>query len=284
MPYFFNRIALISLITACLPSYAAAQIIDVKSGAEISEQALARHLRTQDIVLLGELHDNPWHHSLRAALIPQFAAKDVSIIAEHLPAPAQVHFSGHTLADLEAAGFQSQAWAWPLHQPLFEALHQEGYTVFGGNLQKGSSRQWMLKGEAAMPDDLAVTYRRAPLSPQAQASLDQDLLDGHCGKLPEKYRQPMRMVQHATDASLANALLQHRPSVLVAGNGHVRKDYGVPQVLHAVTPQLKVTSVGFYEKSGDLKELLKSLSGRYDFVWLTDRADRSDPCDNFTLK
>jgi uncharacterized iron-regulated protein len=83
---------------------------------------------------------------------------------------------------------------------------------------------------------------------------------------------------------MTTALLDHRPSVLVAGNGHVRKDYGVPQVINALAPSLKTSAVGFYEGGRDSGELIQSLAGRYDYVWLTDGAERSDPCENFKLQ
>ena len=41
----------------------------LRSGEQITEQALTDKLRAQDIVLLGELHDNAHHHALRAGLI-----------------------------------------------------------------------------------------------------------------------------------------------------------------------------------------------------------------------
>jgi uncharacterized iron-regulated protein len=72
--------------------------------------------------------------------------------------------------------------------------------------------------------------------------------------------------------------------VLVAGNGHVRKDYGVPQALSALVPALKQTAVGFYEADSPREELVKSLAGRYDIVWLSEAAERSDPCENFKIK
>ena len=56
------------ILRACLlsaffcPGLAAAVILDLSSGKEISEPILAERLRSADIVLLGELHDNPFHH------------------------------------------------------------------------------------------------------------------------------------------------------------------------------------------------------------------------------
>ncbi|MEY2824669.1 MAG: hypothetical protein RLZ64_1207, partial [Pseudomonadota bacterium] len=32
------------------------------------------------------------------------------------------------------------------------------------------------------------------------------------------------------------------------------------------------------------EELVKSLRGRYDIVWISEPAERSDPCENFKIK
>ena len=262
----------------------AAEILDLASGNEISEPVLAERLRSADVVLLGELHDNPFHHQARASFIPRFADSKTTIVAEHLPAGRRVTVTGDLGSDLEAAGFNRSGWGWPLHQPLFESVLGRGYALIGGNLPAGFSKELVAQGQAAMALSMARSYEQSTLPDTARNQLEQDLIDGHCGKLPEKYLAPMKLVQRATDISMATALLAHRPAVLVAGNGHVRRDYGVPQVLVALDPSLKITSVGFYESGADRAELIKSLAGRYDFIWLTDKTQRSDPCEDFKLK
>jgi uncharacterized iron-regulated protein len=283
-PTIWYRLTAFVLIVLFCYNLAAAQILDLSSGKEISVEVLAERLRSADIVLLGELHDNPDHHQARASLIPQFATNKTTIVAEHLPTGRRVTSTGASLSDLEAAGFNRNGWGWPLHQPLFESVLGRGYALIGGNLPAGFSKELMSQGQAAMPLPMARAYEQAVLPAPARSRLEQDLIDGHCGKLPDKYLVPMKLVQRATDISMATALITHRPSVLVAGNGHVRWDYGVPQVLSVLEPSLKISSVGFYESGTDRAELIKSLAGRYDFVWLTDDTQRTDPCADFKLK
>ena len=275
----------LSLLALMLVAHVShARIIDLHTEQEITEQMLVERLRTQDVVLLGELHDNAQHHALRAGLISQIKRDKLSVIAEYLPSGVRVKRAGALLSDLEAAGFDAKGWQWPLHSPLFDAVLAANMPLIGGNLPKGFSRQLFEQGESAFPAPIARAYQTASLSPEASRHLDQDLIDGHCGKLPDKYLQPMRLVQRATDLSMAQALLDHAPSVLLAGNGHVRKDYGVPQALAALTPALKLTAVGFYEADTPREELVKSLRGRYDIVWISEPAERSDPCENFKIK
>ncbi len=279
-----GRLIARALALFTLPLVVHAQIIDLRTREEISERQLAEHLAAQDVVLLGELHDNPRHHALRGQLISRIAGVRTTVVAEHLPAPSKVVLGERLLADLEAGGFSAEGWGWPLHQSLFDRIRSLGLPVVGGNLPKGFSKQLMMKGEGALMPPLDQAYRQSALTADAMRKLDADLVSGHCGKLPERYLAPMRLVQRATDISMANALLDNRPSVLVAGNGHVRKDYGVPQVIAAVAPQLRQISVGFLERSIDSPELIQSLAGQYDLVWITERAERKDPCENFSLK
>lgn len=261
-----------------------AQIFDVRSGNAIDESALAEILKSADFVLLGELHDNKLHHEARGRLIARFADYRRTIVSEHLAAPNQVTFQSTIKADLEAAGFDTEGWDWPIHQSLYEQIKNKGLTLVGGNLPKEEARRMFLQGVSSLPERMAQTYNQSRLSEAAERKLDHDLVEGHCGKLPEKYLLRMRFAQRMTDMSLAHNLLDRRPSLLIAGNGHVRRDYGVPQMLASVAPQFKVLNVGFLEQASSTEDLLQSVSGQYDFIWITERAERKDPCENFKLK
>jgi hypothetical protein len=197
---------------------------------------------------------------------------------------AWVRPASDTLASLEAAGFDAKAWGWPVHAALFDSILERSLSLRGGNLAKGDAKKLVKQGDSVLAAPVAQAIQRAPLAVAAASQLEQDLNQGHCGKLPARYLAPMQLVQRATDASMAEALLAFQPSVLVAGNGHVRKDYGVPQVLLALAPQLKVISVGFEEWDGDPALLLESRIGRYDFVWISDSLERADPCEHLQLK
>ena len=273
--------AVLSLLVA---QQALAQIIELSSGREISEQVLVDRLRMADIVLLGELHDNRVHHASRGQLIARLAGTGRTVVAEHLPQGEPVSFASDTRADLVAAGFDPAGWEWPAHEKLYESIRASGIPLVGGNLPREQAQRIFMQGVTALPDRMAQTYEKSRLDAAAEKALDRDLIDGHCGKLPDRYLLRMRFAQRMTDIALSHSLLDHKPSVLVAGNGHVRKDYGVPQVIAAVSPALRQISVGFLERSGDSRELIQSVAGQYDVVWLTERAERKDPCENFDLK
>ncbi len=274
----------IAIALTLFGALASAQIIDVRIGKEVDESALVEILKSADFVLLGELHDNKFHHEARGRLIARFADHRRSVVSEHMPAPNKVNFQSVIKEDLQAAGFDAEGWDWPIHQSLYEQIKNKGLTVVGGNLPKEEARRMFLQGASSLPERMAKTYSQSSLDQAAERKLDHDLVEGHCGKLPEKYLLRMRFAQRMTDLSLSHNLLDRQPSILIAGNGHVRRDYGVPQILASVAPERKVVSVGFLEQGGDSQDLLQSVSGQYDFIWITERAERKDPCESFKLK
>ncbi|NCV78182.1 MAG: hypothetical protein EBW18_03895, partial [Burkholderiaceae bacterium] len=127
---------------------------------------------------------------------------------------------------------------------------------------------------AAMESD----YQKSLLTNNAKRSLEKDLVDGHCGKLPAQYLEPMFQVQRLTDISMARVMMHHSPAILFAGNGHVRHDYGVPQVLRSLEPSKKRVSVGLIEEAQRDSTAFAELAKLYDFVWITPSIDRADPC------
>ena len=113
--------------------------------------------------------------------------------------------------------------------------------------------------------------------------------DGHCGALPESAIGGMATAQRARDATLAQSLLDagRDGAVLIAGNGHVRRDLGVPLYLGALAPHRPPFAVGIVEVEADALNPQTYAAGagsgsqRYDYVIFTPRVDRKDPCEAF---
>lgn len=254
------------------------RIVEVTSGRTVTREELLDALRASDYVLLGELHDNPLHHRRRGELLAALQ-RPATVIAEQLPRGERLRFTDDLEASLVAAGFAAKQWRWPLHEPLFAAVRGAGLPLAGGNVPIDDLRRVAREGEAALPPPLAAVIAAAPLTDAAQRALDADLERGHCGQLPPTRLPSMRLAQRARDASMTLALEDAggRPAVLLAGNGHVRGDYGVPQLLAQRHPQARITSVAFAEPGAALA------SAPYAYVWVTAPAEREDPCAGFKM-
>lgn len=271
---------LFSLLISALPSPLHAEaIVDTRSGRRLAIADLLDLARQADFVLLGEVHDNPRHHQLRAEFLARLAPDRV--VVEHLEQGHDARWgtssdSGRSVLEaLNQAGFDSTGWQWPTHAPLFEGLARAGIPATGGNIGRDLARRLVREGLPALPPPLSAPLSRAPLNADAQAALDADLLDSHCGQLPASRVPGMRLAQRARDAAMATTLLAvpGRPAVLLAGNGHLRSDYGVPALLAELRPGARILSVGFIEE--DRPDTGDKL---YTHVWRTPPAPRGDPC------
>lgn len=268
--------------------------------ARLDEAALRARLTAADVLLLGERHDEPEHHVRRGSLLlalalarpaapsprSDAAALRLAVVAEQLlrgrslgdgvPGPAPQPL----LPRLQAAGFDPRSWGWPLYEPLFaplDAARRAGLALElgGANLPLEQVRRAVREGEPALPPELTALLQSAPLQAPARARLDADLRESHCGQMPEARLPGMRLAQRARDAAMWQALAAARRradlAVLLAGNGHVRLDYGVPVLAAVDQPAWRVLSVGF----GVIGE---SVDGPYDLLWQTPGRPAEDPC------
>jgi uncharacterized iron-regulated protein len=119
------------------PSPARDAIVDVATGKPVTRAQLIDRLAAADFVLLGEIHDNPSHHRLRAELIAA-SRKKPALVFEHFPWRAD-----SLLRDIPAdpdeawlahAGFDARGWRWPVHAPLLAAAAERDLPAFGSQL------------------------------------------------------------------------------------------------------------------------------------------------------
>ena len=146
----------------------------------------------------------------------------------------------------------------------------------------------------------AATTRSAQTPPAASAccsrptprrlqAIEAAVREGHCGKLPESVVPRMAAAQRARDAVIADALIARAPAgaVLIAGNGHVRRDLGVPVQLAVRAPQRSALAVGIVEvienatRAEDYVAPAAGDAPRFDFAVFTPRTARPDPCAGF---
>ena len=94
----------------------------------------------------------------------------------------------------------------------------------------------------------------------------------------------MFKVQRYRDASMAYIASKVAPAIVIAGNGHVRRDYGVPQIIKKMNPNSNVISIAFLE-TDKLSEMTDNLIKKFfkdedtDYIWLTETVSRVDPCE-----
>lgn len=232
-------------------------------------------------LLLGEVHDNAAQHALRAqALAALLALGDRPALLlevfdrERQPAIDAVLQAGAG-ADADAlaarvealidAGGRAAGWHWPLYRPYLRLALQHGLPVVAANVSRAEARRIIQLGLAPtgwqpeVPADIA----------RAQAAA---IEASHCGQVDAGLAARLADAQVARDQFMARLIGVHaaRGAVLLAGNGHVRRDIGVPRWLRAAQRE-RSHVVGFLEPGDD------DTAG-YDEVLRTVAQPRADPC------
>lgn len=261
-------------------------------------------------VLLGEVHDNPLHHRIRSNLIrlarearpagPTGSFADrarPAIVFEHLRADKsptlerlqQSEGSPAATADAWLAALDWDKSGWPdkaMFKPLFEEVIVGRHPVFAGEPARGVVRDISRQGFAAIGiDEIKRLGLDTPLAEPLQNALLDDLEASHCGLMPRTAFGKMAEAQRYRDAHLASVVEAAAKAyfgavVLLAGNGHVRRDRGVPHYLrskNALAIAIMEVEDGkhspddYVERGPDGKPV-------YDAVVFTARAERKDPC------
>ena len=252
------------------------------------------------VVVLGEVHDNPHHHHVRAWLLPMRAGNaPPAVILEHIRADQQAAVdavlarpAGERTA---TALLDALAWStsgWPdaaIFAPLFERMLAGGHAIVAGNPARDGLRAVARGG----PDALDAAERRrlgleAPLpTPLAQALLA-ELEASHCNLVPASAFGAMAAAQRYRDAFMAAATLAaaeaHGSAVLLTGNGHVRTDRGVPFDLARLAPGREVLAIMLVEtRPGETDAnayVPRDPSGApaADALLFAPRVERKDPC------
>ncbi len=286
--------------TGALPHPLIDQIWDTRSKQLVTMKDVEHRLPGVRYVLLGEVHDNSAHHRLRRDLIAAMVRNGQK------PAIAMEQFDREQQAALNQAvatssrdaerirtgsDFNSQGWHWPDYAPIIRVALDAGLPLVAANLSRDQAFRIATSNAAAVLGNQAVTALGLdkPLPQAAQRKLERIIDDGHCGKAPAKILPGMIAAQRARDAVMAQILERNAASgvALIAGNGHVRRDFGVPHYLQAHTAPENIIAVGFIEVQDSMKapgEYYDAASPEYDYIVFTARMAREDPCANLSFK
>ena len=265
------------------------RIWDARAGRFVGEDELLQRIRSVRYALLGEVHDHPMHHQLRAGLIAGLGQPAEVFFEqfdrEYDTALREAQRADANADDLAKAGRLDAAWKWPLHRPLVTAALSAKYPVRAANLADSDTRR-ISKAGALGPQDAALAGALASTDWAAarEKALRAEIFESHCRALPEKFAPAIALAQRARDAALALALgAASEGAVLIAGNGHVRRDLGVPLYLPRGATVVSVGIVETQSGQADPRQYVSGANGepKYDFLWFTAPHPRPDPCETF---
>lgn len=237
-------------------------------------------LGLQPLVLLGEVHDNADQHRLRAEALARWLADGArpALLMEQFDRERQAELDAAMAAPGTDADSRVEAvinagwpqgrtgWDWTFYRPFIALALQYRLPLVAANVSRTDTRRIVTGGLAAAGFDPAVP----PDIAKAQADT---IVASHCGQVDERLARQLMQAQVARDQFMARQLVAHAATgaVLLAGNGHVRRDIGVPRWLPPAW-QRRSMAIGLLE-AGEAPE------AAFDLALVTPAAQRGDPCE-----
>lgn len=245
------------------------------SAGEITAEATAS-LPDADIVVIGEVHDNPAHHRTQAEIVARL--KPTAVVFEMLSPQQAAQITPELLSDPDALrrALDWEASGWPdfaIYAPVFAA--SAGARIYGAAVEIEEVRRAMSDGAAAVFGEGADRFGLAEQLDEAEQRLrEAGQMEAHCNALPEDMLPGLVEAQRLRDARFARTVVGAReqhgaPVVLITGNGHARTDWGVPAVVRQAG-DFSVLGIGQLEH--------READPQFDFWIVTDPFPRPDPC------
>ena len=224
-----------------------------------------------DVLLMGEQHDAPTHQQLQRTVVQLLAERGVLAavaleMAERGTSTAGLPPGAGEQPVREALRWRDASWPWATYGPVVMAAVRAGVPVLGANLPMAELRGAMQS--VALDGHLTL---------ESWQKQQQNMRDGHCGLLPERQIVPMARVQLARDAAMARTVLDARQRgktvLLIAGNGHVDRQLGVPTHV-GVGVRFSALTLVPVPASGPAGEDRRAA----DAVWMTPTLPPKDYC------
>lgn len=297
--------------TPAWPELAEGRIWEPRLGRPVSGTEMAARMADSPLILLGEVHDNPAHRELQVGVLRELVAlgRRPALALEMLEIEDQASITavrGSLIGAIpsadaadriaEAVEFDRKGWSWERYRPFIQLAVDHNLPIVAANLSRERARNVVRGGFPALgKSEMGRLGLPHSIDDSGIRSLRDAIIDGHCGQLPPAAVDGMLQAQQARDATIAGALRSttgiddpRRGAVLIAGAGHVRRDFGVPAYLMAsgvpARPTVNALSIGFVEadpKARTEASVARSYDGIFDLVWFTSPHQRVDPCAGF---
>lgn len=245
-----------------------ANIIDTQTGQSITAETLLTQLASQSRVIIGEKHDNQYHHDIEYWLMTELPKKrpQGAVLLEMLTPNQQSlvdntkkRYSGSEyLRDerLMAALKWNSGWPWKWYGNIVKAGLSADYPLLAANIDRS---------------EISSAYKNPPTidgvhstDPSVRQLIQKTIELSHGGELDKTQAEKMTVIQQLRDRAMAKNLLDApAPALLIAGSFHATKVMGVPLHVADLAPNENVTVVIMAEEGSDVTSV------HADYLWIT---------------
>jgi uncharacterized iron-regulated protein len=268
-----STLLLVLALTSVQAQHDAAFRLYNSKGKKVSYKKMVDELLKADVVLFGELHNNPIAHWLQLKVSKSLLERSPIIMgAEMIESDNQAALDRYLSGEIDQAGLDSLARLWPNYKtdykPLVDLAKREGFRFIATNVPRRYARMVYQGGFEAL-DTLSAEEKSwiAPLPVPYDASLSQyvamlEMMGGHGGENFPK-------AQAIKDATMAHFTVANHSSgsIFIHFNGSFHSNYyeGIHWYLDQYRPGLKIVTINTLMAS-DINRIDRSAFETADFI------------------
>ncbi|QDG52587.1 ChaN family lipoprotein [Persicimonas caeni] len=283
---------LFAMLTACATgpqptSEPAAQqklapgIYATDTGEELTEEQLLDRLAEHQYVVVGEQHDDAWHHEIQARVLRGLAERvdEVALGMEMFQRPFQGPLDAYVAGEIDEEQMLEQTeWAerWgfgtEMYRPLWLFAREQAAPIIALNAPRELSRKIAEVGLEGLDEAERSEIPELDLDNQAHRKYVRRAFEQHDMEMSDERFERFYTAQVVWDETMANTAVEfvhNRADVdtmlIVAGGAHAHRGFGIPPRIERRTDADVVT---LQPVTDPQSATMEQLGVAADFVWI----------------
>lgn len=266
-----------TLIAGLNMEFGADALLSGKTGAPVSYAEMLKDFEGSQIIYIGENHTDPAHHRIQLQVIRDLAARHpIAVGVEMIDQTYQPVLDQWSKGELSEQAFLEKIhwyanWRYnfDLYRGIFETIREKGLPLIGLNLPFHIPGKIAVGGIGnLLPEDAAHLPQTLTLTDPDHRAYVENIFSMHKLKGRENFEY-FYAAQCTWEETMAEAISRHigqRKMIVLAGNGHIVRKFGIPNRVFSRTQAPFKTL--YLSPVGGTVELSYG-----DYIWITGNGD-----------
>jgi uncharacterized iron-regulated protein len=262
-----------TLITSLNMEFGADTLLSGKTGAQVSYAEMLKDMADSQVIYIGENHTDPVHHRIQVQVIQALAAAHQTAVGvemiDHSYQPVLDKWSQGELSEQDFLEklhwYANWRYNFDLYRGIFETAREQRIPIIGLNLPFHIPPKIAVGGiDNLLPEDVAHLPQTLTLTDPEHRAYVENIFNLHRLKGRENFEY-FYAAQCTWEDTMAEAIagnLNHRKMIVLAGNGHIVRKFGIPNRVFSRTRAPFKTL--YLAPVGSTVELTYG-----DYIWIT---------------
>jgi uncharacterized iron-regulated protein len=262
-----------TLIHSLNMEFGADSILSGKTGTPVSYAEMLKDLEDAQVIYIGENHTDPVHHRLQLRVIQDLTVRHPTAVGmELIDSAYQPVLDKWSLSELNEQAFLEKThwyanWRYDfdLYRDIFETIRDSRIPLIGLNLPFHIPPKIAVGGiDNLLPEDAAHLPQTLTLNDPDHRAYVENVFNMHKFKGRDNFEY-FYAAQCSWEDAMAEAVARHldsRKLIVLAGNGHIIKKFGIPN--RAFTRTQSPFKTLYLAPAGSKVDLSYG-----DYIWIT---------------